>query len=323
MSRVNQQIKVGVFILFGLILVGGMTVLFSRNSFSYKEHYEIQLLSSNVGGIKSGARVLMRGVPVGNVKTIQLNHGGTNVTIFLRIDPQFKLHSDARFEIEQAGFLGDQFVAIYPASDQGYVLTNGAVVSARAPFNMQEAVAVATEMILKISQTTTNLNAAVSDVRRLVLNEQRLENLGTALDRLNAMTSEAEQAMQNLSAIITNNSAPINAAVRELHQFSAQLPVLTDRINAVVQTNSVRLEATMLNLETSSTIVTNLLTDLQAGRGAAGRFLRDETLANYLSDIAYNLSYTASNLNTRGLWGILWKQKNPPLPRTNTPPPDP
>jgi len=323
MSRASQQIKVGLFILCGLVLVGGMTVLFSRNSFSYRESYQLQLLSGNVGGIKAGARVLMRGVPVGNVKSVQLNEGGTNVTIFLRIDPQYKLHSDARFEIEQAGFLGDQFVAIYPTSDQGYVLTNDAVVSARSPFNMQEAVAVATEMILKISQTTTNLNAAVSDVHRLVLNEQRLDNLGAALDRLNTMTAEAERAMQNLSAIITNNSAPINSAVRELHEFTARLPGLTEQLNAVVQTNAARLGTTMHNLETSSAIVTNLLTDLHHGRGAAGRLLRDEALANYLSDLAYNLAYTASNLNTRGLWGILWKQKNPPPPRPNPPPPEP
>lgn len=319
MSQKHVSIKVGIFVLFGLILLGALTVLLSRNTAFYGDYYELRLQASNVGGIKSGAKILMRGVPIGNVKATKLNDGGRSVTILLRIQPQYQLYSDARFEIEQAGFLGDQFIAIYPGSDQGYVLTNHAEVVAKAPFNMQEAVAVATEMIMKISQTTTNLNAAVSDIRRLVLTEQKLENVGVALERLNTITLEAEVAMRNLSTIVTNNSQPITAAVSNLHAFTAQLPALTDQINSVVNSNAAGLHMTVQNLETSSAIVTNLLTDLRAGRGAVGRLLRDETLANSLDDIAYNLSYTASNLNVRGLWGIMWKQKSPPPPRTNAP----
>jgi len=52
----------------------------------------------------------------------------------------------------QAGFLGDQFIAIF---DRGMVTYDQrADVVAKAPFNMQEAVAVATETIRQISQTT-------------------------------------------------------------------------------------------------------------------------------------------------------------------------
>jgi|SRR6478736_5066998 len=319
MSQTHVQIKVGIFVLFGLVLLGALTILFSRSTAFYKDYYELRLQSGNVGGIKSGAKILMRGVQVGNVKATKLNDGGKNVTIFLRIEPQYKLYSDARFEIEQAGFLGDQFIAIYPTDDLGYVLTNHADVMAKSPFNMQEAVAVATEMIMKISQTTTNLNAAVSDVRRQVLTEQRLENVGVALERLNTITLEAEAAMRNLSAIVTNNAPPIAAAVSNFHAFTAQLPALADQINHVVQSNAANLHTTMHNLEAGSAIVTNLLTDLRNGRGPAGRLLRDEAMANNLSDLAYNLSYTTSNLNVHGLWGIMWKQKAPPPPRTNSP----
>lgn len=319
MSQTHVQIKVGIFVLIGLVLLGALTVLLSRNTAFYGDYYELRLQSSNVGGIKSGAKILMRGVQIGNVKTTKLNDGGRSVTIFLRVQPQYQLYSDARFEIEQAGFLGDQFIAIYPTADQGYILTNHAEVVAKAPFNMQEAVAVATEMIVKISQTTTNLNAAVSDVRRLVLTEQRLENVSAALERLDTITREAEVAMRNLSAVVTDNSQPIATAVSNLHTFTAQLPALADEINFIVQSNAASLHTTMQNLENSSATVTNLLTDLQNGRGVAGRLLRDETLADSLSDIAYNLSYTTSNLNVRGLWGIMWKQKSPPPPRTNAP----
>lgn len=319
MSQSRIQIKVGIFVLLGLGLLGGLTILFSRGTSFYKDYYELRLQSGNVGGIKAGAKALMRGIQVGNVKRTKLDDGGQSVTIFLKIESQFKLYSDARFEIEQAGFLGDQFIAIYPTEDRGYLLTNQAQVVAREPFNMQEAVAVATEMLRKISQTTTNLNAAVSDMRRYVLTEQTLRNLGGSLDRLGTMTLEAQVTISNLSAVVTSNSQPVASAVSNLNLFAAQLPALAQQLNSLVASNETELHTTVKNLEAGSTTLTNLLSDLQDGRGVAGRLLRDEALATNLSVIAQNLSVTTSNLNQRGLWGILWKQKVPPPPKTKSP----
>jgi phospholipid/cholesterol/gamma-HCH transport system substrate-binding protein len=314
-----MQTKVGLFLLFGLVLLGGLTILFSRSTPFYKDYYELRLKSGNVGGIKNGAKVLMRGVPVGMVKGTQLNEGGTSVTIFLKVESQFKLYSDARFEIEQAGFLGDQFIAIYPTDDLGYVLTNQADVVAKPPFNMQEAVAVATEMIMKISQTTTNLNAAVSDVRRLVLTEDKLNSLGSSLQRIDAMTLEAEMMVKQLGRLVASNAAPVNTVVSNLNQFTAQLPPLADHARSLLTSNETNLHSAILNLEAATVSLNRVVTDLQNGRGAAGRLLRDETLATNLNLIVQNLAVTTSNLNTRGLWGILWKQKTPPPPKTDAP----
>lgn len=316
MSQSRIQLKVGIFVLLGLVLLGALTLLFSRSTSFYKDYYELRLQSGNVGGIKTGAKVLMRGVQVGTVKGTKLNEGGKSVTIFLKVESEYKLYNDARFEIEQSGFLGDQFIAIYPTADLGYMLTNHADVVAREPFNMQEAVAVATEMLLKISQTTTNLNAAVSDVRRYVLTEQTLRNLGGSLDRLGNLTVAAQATISNLSAVVSSNSEPVTTAVSNLTTFAAQLPLLADQINGLVASNQASIHQTLINLETTSGTLTNLMSDLQAGRGTAGRLLRDETLAENLNAIAYYLSITTSNLSSRGLWGIMWKQKTPPPPKT-------
>lgn len=319
MSQSRIQTKVGIFLLFGLILLGALTILFSRSTPFYKDYIELRLKSGNVGGIKNGAKVLMRGVQVGLVKGTKLNEGGASVTIFLKVESQYKLYSDARFEIEQAGFLGDQFIAIYPKEDLGYALTNHADVVAKEPFNMQEAVAVATEMIVKISQTTTNLNAAVSDVRRLVLTEDKLNSLGSSLDKLSTMTTEAEATIKNLNHLVASNAMPVSVAVSNLSQFAAQLPPLADYARSLVSNNETNLHNAIVNLESTTASLTNLMADLENGRGVAGRLLRDELLAANLNAIAQNLSVTTSNLNTRGLWGILWKQKPAPAPKTNPP----
>jgi phospholipid/cholesterol/gamma-HCH transport system substrate-binding protein len=328
MSQSRIEIKVGIFVLIGLLLLGGLTLLFSRSTAFYKSYYELRLISANVGGIKAGAKVLMRGVQVGSVSSTKLNEGGKNVTIFFKVESQYKLYSDAKFEIETSGFLGDQFISIYPTKDLGEILTNNSEILAREPFNMQEAVAVATEMIMKISQTTTNLNAAVSDVRRMVLTEQKLTTLGRSLDRIDTITAEAQVMMSRLSAdaqdtmtqingMVSNNAPPIATAVSNLNAFTSQLPSFANNVQSLVASNGAELSIAIKNLEIASVTLTNMMSDLQAGRGVAGRFLRDEQLAANLSAIVHNLSVTTSNLNTRGLWGIMWKQKVPAPTKSN------
>jgi phospholipid/cholesterol/gamma-HCH transport system substrate-binding protein len=316
MSQSRVEIKVGLFLLLGLVLLGSLTLLFSRSAALFKDFYEVRLQSSNVGGIKNGAKVLMRGVPVGYVTAAKLNPDGQNVTITLKIEAKYQLYSDAQFAIEQAGFLGDQFVAIYPTADQGYVLTNQAAVVAKEPFNMQEAVAVATEMLLKISETTTNLNAAVSDVRRLVLSETTLRSLNDSLTRFGRITEEAQLTVGNLNALLATNALPVTLAVSNIGIFAEQLPPLSAQAQALLATNATEIHSAIKNFEASSATLNQLMTDLQNGRGAAGRLLRDEQLATNLTAIAKNLSVTTSNLNQRGLWGILWKQKTPPPPKS-------
>lgn len=319
MSKSRIEIKVGAFVLLGLVLAGVLAIQFSRGTAFYADTFDLYLKSGNVGGIKVGASVLLRGIQIGHVTSATINPDGKGVTITLKIKSKHKLYRDARFEIEQSGFLGDQFIAIYPGNDTGDPLKGGDEVQARNPFNMQEAVAVATETISRIGNVSSNLDAAVTDVRRLVLTEQRLQTFGTSLERFATMTIEAQAALSNLNSLVASNTQPVTAAMSNLNLFASQLPPIASYAHDLVTSNGVEVSKAIRNLETASSSLTNLMAGLEAGHGVAGRLLRDDVMADDLADVAHNLSVTSSNLNTRGLWGIMWKQKPPPPPKTNPP----
>ncbi|MFO1512724.1 MAG: MlaD family protein [Verrucomicrobiota bacterium] len=319
MSQSRIEIKVGAFVLFGLILLAALAVLFSRGAAFYRDTYEIHLKSGNVGGIKRGASVLMRGIQIGTVADATLNPDGRGVTMTLKIRSKYELYRDSRFEIEQSGFLGDQFIAIYPGEGKGPKLINGDEVDARNPFNMQEAVAVATATIRQIGEVSSNLDAAVTDVRRVVLTQPTLQNFVATLDRLATITTEAQAAVSSLNTLVSSNTLPVTVAVSNLNVFTSHLPPLANYVSELVTNNGAEISTAIKNFESGSAALTNLMASLQNGEGVAGRLLRDEKMAGDLADIAYNLSITTSNLNARGFWGILWKPKNPPPPRSPAP----
>ncbi len=315
----SESRKVGLFVFLGLVLAAVLLLLFSKGTMFQGAAFTLRLKSNNVAGIGPGANVLLSGVKVGRVSNVELDPDGKTVTIYLEIFKKYRIYQDAQFEIEEFGFLGDQFVAIYPGPDHGRQLQDGDTVECTPPFNLQAALARASDTIARIGQATTNVNAAVSDVRRLVLTAQTLTNFANSVDQFSALTVDARTTVSNVNVLVAANGPPATDTISNLNYFSGQLTSLGGRMSALVATNEAGMTTTIKNIETASGLVTNLLGDLQTERGLAGRLVNDPQLADHFSELARNLSVTSSNLNHMGLWYILWRHKEarPASPSTN------
>src|SRR5437660_6849924 len=174
MSKSRVEWRVGLFVLIGLALLAALVIQFSKGMSLLEHKYELKMRAVNVGGLKTKASVLMSGVQVGTVKDIRLGPEGTNVTITLLIYQQYQIHKDARFLIEQSGFLGDEYVAIVPTENKGPIFEPGEHVEAESPLNMQEVARSAAGFLKRLDETATRLNGAIVDVRKMLLNENTL-----------------------------------------------------------------------------------------------------------------------------------------------------
>lgn len=311
MSKSRLEWKVGLFVFIGLALLAALLIEFSKGVTFFRPTYEIYLRSANVGGLKTRASVLMSGVQVGTVSDIKLAPTGTNVTIFLRIYSEYEIHRDARFVIEQSGFLGDQYVAIVPTKNLDGVFHNRDVAEAEAPFNLQEFTRSASGFIERIDDTVKKLNDALVHVTEVVLNPETLTNISMSMANLRDVSERARHTVDHLNALVETNGPALNASSSNLVLFSEQMTHFADGLNNLVATNSPEVRVAVKNLESSSESLKSLLNDVQAGKGLAGDLLKNERIASDVSQITSNLSITTSNLNRLGLWGVLWRHKPP------------
>ena len=320
MEKSHQEIKVGLFVLVGLVLLAVLLLQFSKSTSIFRGTYELRLHASNVGGLKERASVLLAGVQVGTVSGIELAPDGKSVTILLRVYKDYKIYHDARFVIQQSGFLGDQYVAVIPTINQLPVWTNGADVDCEAPFNLQETARAAAGFIQRIDETAQKLDAAVSDVRRLVLNNETLTNLSAAVGNLRDFSEQATNMVANINLLVATNGEQIDLAVSNVVFFSQDLIHLSDDARGVVSTNGAEISAAVKNIEASTETLKTLMEDLQSGQGLAGTLLKNEQLSTNVQAVAANLAIATSNLNQLGLWHFLWHHELPP---TNAPPKKP
>ena len=310
-----MEIKVGLFVLVGLVLVAVSMIQFSKGTSLFRGTYELKLHAVNVGGIKKSAGVLLAGVQVGTVSEVQLADDGKSVLIRLRIYNDFKIYHDARFVIEQAGFLGDQFVSVIPTTNSLPFLENGADVPCQEPFNLQEVARSTAGFIQRIDETAKKLDASVSDLRRVVLNEQVLTNFAMAINNTRTFSEQALNTINNINALVATNADQVNLAVSNAVFFSEELMRLAGSANSLLATNGAEVSLAVNNIKDSTATLKQLLDDVQAGKGLAGTILQNGALTTNVQAIADNLSVTTSNLNRLGLWGILWSHK---APATNT-----
>jgi phospholipid/cholesterol/gamma-HCH transport system substrate-binding protein len=318
MEKSRLETQVGLFVLVGLVLLAVLLIQFSKGTSLFRGHYELRLHASSVGGLKPRASVFLAGVPVGSVSDIKLAPDGRSVTIFLDIYKSCKIYHDARFVIEQSGFLGDQYVAIIATSNSPPLLANGADVPCEEPFNLQEVARSASGFIRRIDDTAKKLDASVTDLRRVVLNEQTLTNFSAAINNVRSFSEQALGAVSDINALILTNGPQVNFAVSNIVFFSQELNHLAGMADEVLATNRTDINLTVKNIESSSEVLKSLLKDIQSGKGLAGTVMQNEQLATNMQAVVNNLAVATSNLNRLGLWRFLWHRE--PLP-ANPPPP--
>ena len=309
MNKSRLEIKVGLFVLVGLVLLALLVIEFSKGTSAFRGTYVLKLHAVNVGGLKERASVLVAGVQVGGVKQIDLAADGKSVTIYLQIYKDRPIYHDARFVIEQAGFLGDQYVSVFPTENQDPKLADGADVQCQEPFDLQEVARGAAGFIKRMDETAKKLDDSVTDLRAQVLNAQTLSTFGVALTNMQKFTAQALGTMADINSIVATNSGQFSATISNLVNFSGELNQVGASAQDIVASNRLKLNDAMQNLDDASTTLKQLTADVQAGRGLAGTVLQNQELATNVQLIAANLAVTTSNLNRTGLWGILWSHK--------------
>jgi phospholipid/cholesterol/gamma-HCH transport system substrate-binding protein len=248
-------------------------------------------------------------VQIGNVKSVDLDPKNKGVVVHLEILKQFSLAADAKFEIQQVGVLGDQYVIITPGTPEAPSLKEGAEVSGDEPFNLQEVAHSATLLLKRFDQLGATVGDAISRVNNQVLDAQTLSNLSLTIQNFQGVSAHAVSLIDNASGVISNAGPVLTVSLTNLFEFSRKLEKVAMEVDETIVTNRVELNESMKNLRDATASLKQMTADMQAGKGVAGALLGDEQLRAQISLTVSNIAVLSSNLNSRGVWSVLWKPK--------------
>lgn len=314
-SRLTQ--RVGLFVVICLALLVALLLSFSKGLKWFTPTYELRLRANSVGGLQKRSLVMMSGITIGSVLGADIAPNGKGVVIRLNIDARYNVHSDARFVIEQIGFLGDQYVAIYPQDNQAPLLKPGEEVTCAEPLSIQEVVRTTGTLMQQVDLTVKTMQHAIERMDRTVLSENTLTNLQAAVASVRVISDRTLLLTDNLNHLVATNASPISLSISNLVRFSETMDRLSTEARQTLAENRDELSAALQNLESASRTLDAMGKDLQAGKGLAGALLQDNQLKSHILNTAASLDLLSSNLSR---YGLLFKPKPPKTVKKPTTP---
>ncbi len=302
--------KVGIFVAISLVAIGVVVMSFSKGA-GLSSRYPLLLISKNAAGLIPGAKVLMSGVPIGSVRRIEINDDGKFVTITTEIMTKFNIRSNSVFTIAQSGFLGDQYISVYPSDVHNPLLLPGSTVPCEEPFDITEVVRASGSLLKRVDVAITQLSTAIERVDQTILAEQSLTNLTGMIGNFREFSDRMLITWNNVDAIIGTNGPAIAQVFTNLNEFSIELKGVANELHDVLLTNKAQVTSALRNFDDSSKTIKTLLDDVAAGRGIAGSMIKDSTLASSISMTVSNFSVLSSNINSQGIWSVIRKPRTP------------
>ncbi|MDP6685811.1 MAG: MlaD family protein, partial [Candidatus Omnitrophota bacterium] len=203
-TRSNFELKVGIFIFIGLLILS--IIVFSvGNFYSIKRGYTIDITFSFANGISVGAPVRYAGVEVGEVQDIGVyfddQENKPMVKLNIWVAQNTWINEDAKATINTLGLLGEKYLEIVPGTRQTTLLKKGDVMRGKDPVSTEELTRETKKTIAKLDAMIGSLNEFLGDeeMRGSVKNTlSNLESLSMDLRKFVTLATEGEGTIGRL-----------------------------------------------------------------------------------------------------------------------------
>lgn len=198
------ELRVGFFVLAGLVVIGFMVVVFGRLGTGIAKSYPLTVEFPNAGGLLVNSKVLLSGATVGVVTDApQVLDHARGVSLQVKIFEPIKIPRNARFYVAAAGLLGDRFVDIITEpEDVGGFFRGGDTVHGSVKPGMDELTDQAGKLITDLRATVANLNGTITRINTDLLRPEMFQNLQTSVANLNATTRNFQTASEKINGVL-------------------------------------------------------------------------------------------------------------------------
>ena len=132
MKKYAMETTVGIFLVFGLLLIGYMTVKLGHVSLLGDNTYSLFARFTTVNGLRAGSPVDMLGIEVGRVGRLTMDQKDQKAVVEIIIQKDIKVYDDAIVSIKTEGLIGDMFLSIDPGGT-GKLLGPGETITETQP----------------------------------------------------------------------------------------------------------------------------------------------------------------------------------------------
>ncbi len=256
-SVMSKEMKVGLFFIIGMVILGALTFYAGGFEDWIKNRYTLYAFFDRVDGLDKEDIVTLAGVEVG--KVTELTVSGNRVKVTLLLDRDTGVSKDSVARIESESLLGGKYVGIKMGPPGSPPLDDGDVIG--------------TEEAADLTKMIQSLADVGRDIRTMVGNFNENQNRITA--QIEGVLGENREnirtSFEALARIVTENEEGIGDIVNSLREAAPQILVAIDSVNEIAK-------------------------KIESGEGTIGKLVQDETLYNDMRELSTELKEASTTL---------------------------
>lgn len=316
---ITAEAIVGAFMFIIIFLLAAFTILIGKNSF-FKESIPLTVRFSDVGGLKVGESVYMRGMKIGTVGGLEMIENQPGVIAILELEKPIRLRENYRFEVQAASMLGGMKLVVIEGAPDGEWLASLDNLQGAPPADILDQATKALEYIRNaldeggimqnlsmamenLQELTRKFNAGTGTVARLI-NDDTLYNqadtlmgsLQSASDDLGAVAKRINDGKGTLGKLLSEESPlydDLETSVANLKLISTRLEEGKGTLGKLLSEE----EKVYTNMLEASESIKKMSDDFAAlgekintGQGTVGKLMNDEELYDEIKKLVENAS---------------------------------
>jgi phospholipid/cholesterol/gamma-HCH transport system substrate-binding protein len=287
-ERFWNEFRVGVLAVVAIALLV-LGVRFLQGVPLLGDTYPLVAQFENAGGVAEGTPVTVRGISVGTVEDVALSEG-EGVEVRMHIEEDVRLPEGTTASVSGVSALDDVRISL-DRGPGGAPLASGSEIPTRHTGVLETLRGQAVPLTRKVDSLLTEATGTFSEAGRV---------LGRSEPEVENTLRNLESASSSIDGLLRRERDRLHRTMVHLERTSASLDTLVSDLQHITSTEQDTLERTVedaertfhharraaRSLDRSTEALNKILTDLEAGKGTAGRLLTDPRLYRRLHSVS-------------------------------------
>ncbi|MEK6590024.1 MAG: MlaD family protein [Nitrospinota bacterium] len=264
MGGLKTEVKVGIFVLLGIIFLTYMTINIEKIQIGKERGYNVYVILDSAQGLVKNTAVKTAGVGIGRIVNISLTEKKARLTV--NLPHHVKLRRDAKASVKMESLLGEKFLEIDPGSQEAAVLKPGGEIQQGAPPPDMD------RLIVQLNSIASDIKSVTQPLSEVLGGKEGKESIKDIVDNI-------KEASSGFNKIIKDNDEKIGRIITSVDKFSNDLPTLSQDAREMVAS------------------LNNITKKIETGEGTLGKLIKSDEAYNQIMNTFSSVRTTFTNVN--------------------------
>jgi len=296
----KKEVKIGALVFFALaaLIIGGK---FLRGNNIFKRSNTYYAKYTDAYGLMPSAAVLVKGMRVGSIKSLQIQPGGFILCTF-QIDNDIHIPKSAKANIAGLDIMGTKGLQVeFGGGSNDYFMPEDTIPGGLNLGMMDNVMAKLDPVTLKATSVLSNIDTITRKMNKIMGDEdgkQTKAKLNASLNELQVVLKNLTQTTNGVNDLIAQNKNSMSATMKSVESMTTNLNNNNGKINEILantekatkKLSDVEVKQMVDKLSSATEQLNSLMTKMNNKDNSVGMLFNDKKLYD-------NLSATTNSLN--------------------------